>query len=262
MIWTFANQKGGVGKTASSVNIAYELVRRNKKVLLVDTDPSKNMTICVGFREQDGTYNTLYNLYSSDDRDKDITIHDVIYETKFKNLDIIPSGSAVAWVDRVASTESGGDIILRELLEQIKTEYDFIVIDTPPTLSKILDSALIAADHVIVPIQCEYLPTVGMTQLLRTITLIRKRINPKLKIGGAFANMYDARINMSNETIEIIKHFYEDKALQHVIRINADIPKAQREGVPIQEYKSRAASSAIQDYEELVDEVFKLNGIA
>lgn len=255
IIITSANQKGGVGKTSVTANIAGDIaLRLNKKVLLVDTDPSRALTISIGFREKDGTYNTLYNLYSDDPRDNDITIYDCIYPTQYENIHIIPSGDAVAWVEKVASTQSSGDHILKELLMQVKDEYDFIIIDTPPLLTKTLDSSLIVADYVIIPIQAEYLAAIGSAQLLKNINIIKKRTNPNLKIAGAFANMYDARLNMSDETLQTINYHYEGHACKNVIRNRVEIKKASREGKVVMDLFPKSDSA--KDFQDLVDEIF------
>lgn len=255
-IITLACQKGGSGKTSNAVNIAYELTLRGYRVLLIDTDASRDCTIAIGFRDMEGTYNTLYNLYSEDSRDSGISIHDIIYPTAYQNLHIIPSSDAVSWVEKVATMRSQGDYILSEILEPLRNEYDFIIIDTPPTLSKTLDSALIASDSVLIPIQAQYLASVGAANLIKTIRLIQKRANKNLQIAGAFANMYDIRNNMSNNTLQIIKKIY-DRSLQNVIRNRVEISYAQEEGKPVQAMFPKG--DATQDYRDLVSEVLEIN---
>lgn len=226
-----SNQKGGVGKTTTSINLAAGLAYLQKKVLLIDLDPQGNSTQGVG-----------YNVTTSDSTVYDALINGVdaneaIKTLKKPPLDLLPSNRDLSGAElEIASIEKRREQLLKNWLEKIRDQYDYIIIDCPPSLGLLNTNALTAADSVIIPVQCEYYALQGVTQLLTTIRLVQKLFNPNLKIEGVLLTMYDARTNLSAEVSqEVRKHFKEKTYKVHIPR-NVKLSEAPSEGMSIFDY--------------------------
>ena len=206
-IITIANQKGGVGKTTTTVNLAASLAKKDKKVLIVDADPQTNATTSLGFNRNDYEYNIYHVLIGIK------KISDVILATKVKNLDIVPANIGLVGVERefYNSGKANRELLLKEALEPIKDIYDYIIVDSPPALGPITINALGAADSVIIPIQCEFFALEGLAQLLNTINLLKKSINPKLTIKGFLPTMYSRQNNLSRQVLDDLSYHFKDK---------------------------------------------------
>ena len=247
-----ANQKGGVGKTTTSINLAAGLAYLNKKVLLVDFDPQGNATQGIGHR---------VGL-------KDLTVYDAILnETNAKEcikslkrppLDILPANINLAGADlQLAKKEEHREQYLQKALETIKNDYDFIIIDCPPSLGLLNTNALTAADSVLIPVQCEYYALEGITQLLQTIRLVQKLFNPDLKIEGVLLTMYDARTNLSAEVGQEIRKHFKEKAYKTYIPRNIKLSEAPSAGKSIFDYEVN--SEGAKAYVSLTREVIANN---
>jgi len=227
-ICVFVNQKGGVGKTTSAINIGAFMAEARKKVLLVDFDAQANLTAGVGVNSSaPGIYELLSDTASVDE---------VIINTAVKNLDVIPSsihlsGAAVELID-----QEERNYFLKKALAPIKERYDFILIDCPPSLGQLTMNGLAAADSVIIPMQCEYFAMEGLKQLLHTTREIQKSLNPSLKIGGIFFTMYDPRTRLANDVIKLISATYKDMVLNTIIPRNIRLSEAPSYGMPISLY--------------------------
>ncbi len=206
-IITIANQKGGVGKTTTTVNLAASLAKKGKKVLIVDADPQTNATTSLGFNRNDYEYNIYHVLIGIK------TISEVILPTKVNNLDIVPANIGLVGVERefYNSGKANRELLLKEALKPIKDIYDYIIVDSPPALGPITINALGAADSVIIPIQCEFFALEGLAQLLNTINLLKKSINPKLTIKGFLPTMYMGNNNLSRQVLEDLSLHFKDK---------------------------------------------------
>ena len=230
-IIAIANQKGGVGKTTTSINLAAGLSYLGKKVLLIDFDPQGNATQGIG-HEVDINDLTVYDALMTDE-----DIHNCIKTLQRPPLDILPANISLAGADlEIASIEENREHLLREALEPVRDDYDYIIIDCPPSLGLLNTNALTAADSVLIPVQCEYYALEGVTQLLQTIRLVQKLFNPNLKIEGVLLTMYDARTNLSAEVAqEVYKHFKE-KAYRTYIPRNVKLSEAPSVGKSIYDY--------------------------
>ena len=251
-IIAIANQKGGVGKTTTSINLAAGLAYVNKKVLLVDFDPQGNATQGIGFHVVPDT-NTVYDLLLAD-----ASLESCINSLKQPPLDIIPSTISLAGADlEIAEIEDNRDKILKNKLAPIKDAYDYIIIDCPPSLGLLNNNALTAADSVIIPVQCEYYALEGVTQLLQTIRVVQKLSNPNLRIEGVLLTMFDARTNLSVEVQqEVIKHFKE-KAYKTYIPRNIKLSEAPSQGLSVYDYALN--SEGAKAYISLTKEVLANN---
>lgn len=245
------NQKGGVGKTTTSINLSAGVGRLDKKVLLVDLDPQGNSTSGLGL-DKDGDENKLYDVLALD-----IPIKDAIYESSAKNVNIIPSNNELAGLEIELARLGGWETLLRDKLAMVKDEYDFIFIDCPPSLGILSVLGLIASDSVIIPIQCEYYALEDVSQLFETIQLVKANFNPNLQIEGVVLSMFDGRTNLSIQVVDEVKSFFKGKVYTSIIPRNVRLAEAPSHGLSIMDYDDKSRGS--EAYEELAEEFLYLN---
>ena len=242
-----ANQKGGVGKTTTSTNLSACLAELNKKVLLLDIDPQGNATSGVGV-DKNQLENTVYEMIIGECEMEECLLKDVI-----DNLDLLPSNVNLsgAEIDLIGVEER--EYILKKKIDEIKDNYDFIVIDCPPSLNMLTVNAMTTADSVLVPIQCEYYALEGLSQLIHTINLVKERLNPTLEIEGVVFTMYDARTNLSLQVVENVKSNLKQNVYKTIIPRNIRLAEAPSHGMPINLYDSKSAGA--ESYRLLAEEV-------
>lgn len=243
----FANQKGGVGKTTTCVNLSAYLSLNNYKVLMVDMDPQGNATSGVGI-EKNAQTKTIYNVI-----DGEVTAIEVVQKTLIKNLDIIPSTVDLAGAEIDLVQMNNREHIVKNILESIKDSYDFITIDCPPSLGLLTVNALSAADSIIIPIQCQFFALEGLGQLMNTVKLVRKHLNPSLDVEGVVLTMKDPRSNLVRQVSDEVKLFFGEKVFRTFIPVNIRLAEAPSHGLPIELYDKR--SSGAHAYRKLADEV-------
>ncbi len=242
-----ANQKGGVGKTTTSINLSASLAKLEKKVLVIDMDPQGNTTSGLGV-DKENAENNVYELLLGECEIKDSIIKDV-----YSNLSVIPSNInlAAAEIELIGIDEK--EFILKKALDQVKEEYDFVIIDCPPSLNLLTINSMCAGDTVLVPIQCEYYALEGLTQLMHTIQLVTDRLNPDLEIEGVVFTMYDARTNLSLQVVENVKSNLKQNIYKSIIPRNVRLAEAPSYGMPITEYDAK--STGAESYLLLAEEV-------
>ncbi|MBC8546833.1 ParA family protein [Clostridiaceae bacterium NSJ-31] len=252
-IIAMANQKGGVGKTTSAINIAAWIGIFGKKVLIVDIDPQGNTTSGLGINKREVQKST-YELLIGDAKARDVIVH-----TSFKNVDVLPSNLdlAAAEIELVELENRAGR--LKNALIGIKPEYDFIFIDCPPSLGLITLNALTACDTLIVPIQCEYYALEGLSQLMSTVRSVKRLYNPQIEIEGVLLTMYDARLNLTMQVVEEVKKYFPKKVYKNVIPRNVRVSEAPSFGQPVS-YFDRGSKGS-EAYEELAKEILNQNKI-
>ena len=247
-----ANQKGGVGKTTTSINLSAGLAYLGQKVLLVDLDPQSNATQGIGATHHDYKYST-YDLLINEQ-----TVPEIKVELSTPPMDIIPATIDLAGADlEMNRFEIGSDQVLKKKLDPIKDDYDFVIIDCPPSLGLLNTNALTAADSVIIPVQSEYYALEGLTQLLSTIRLVQKLFNPKLKIEGVLITMLDMRTNLSIEVQQEVRKYFKERVYKTNIPRNVKLSEAPSRGQSIFEYDIR--SEGAKSYAALAKEVLKSN---
>ena len=245
-----ANQKGGVGKTTTTVNLSTILAKKGKKVMLIDADPQGNATSGLG-AEKDvelSFYDVLVN---------DTQIIDTLEKTAIRNLLVCPSNMNLAGAEVELVSMMSREQRLKEKLEKLKERFDYVFIDCPPSLGLITLNAFTASDSVLIPVQCEYFALEGLGQLLNTINLVKKHLNKNIQIEGALLTMYDIRTNLSNQVVKEVKKYFEDKVYKTVIPRNVRLSEAPSYGMPITEYDPR--SKGAKSYEKLAREFLKNN---
>ena len=249
-IISIANQKGGVGKTTTSINLSTVLAKRNKKTLLIDADPQGNATSGVGIDQEIKL--SIYDVLIDETE-----IKEAIIKTQIKNLDVCPSnidlaGAEVELVSMISSEQR-----LKEKLDIRKNEYDYIIIDCPPSLGLITLNAFTASDSVLIPVQCEYYALEGLGQLLNTVNLVKKHLNKNLEIEGALLTMFDSRTNLAKQVVDEVKKYFGDKVYKTVIPRNVKLSEAPSYGMPIILYDAR--SKGAKCYDKLGKELIKNN---
>lgn len=246
-IIAIANQKGGVGKTTTAINLSACLAESGKKVLTIDTDPQGNTTSGLGV-DKDELENTVYELMLDE-----CTIKESLVKTEFENLDLIPSNVNLAGAEIELLGINEKEYILKNAVDYIKDDYDFVIIDCPPSLNMLTVNALTTANTVLVPIQCEYYALEGLSQLLHTISLVKERLNEKLQIEGVVFTMYDARTNLSLQVVENVKNNLDTTIYKTIIPRSVRLAEAPSHGLPINKYDSR--STGAESYRMLAKEV-------
>lgn len=251
MILAISNQKGGVGKTTSAINIACGIAQTRRKVLLLDLDPQGNATTGLGVSKKlKGIYQVLVGLAD---------IHQVIIPTETENLFVIPANTELsgATVEMVALANR--EILLKSALDSVKDDFDCIIIDCPPSLDLLTVNAFTAADKVLVPIQCEFYALEGLGQLVNTIKLIRQKLNPALDLDGVVCTMFDTRTNLSQQVYEEVKKYFSSKVYNTKIPRNVRIAEAPSFGQPIQKFDAYCPGSLA--YNSLCKEIIERNGL-
>ena len=251
-IIAIANQKGGVGKTTTVINLSACLAEAGKKVLTVDMDPQGNSSSGLGL-DKDKLNDTVYQLIIGE-----CGIRDCLYKSSMKNVDVLPATVHLAGAEVELIGEQGSQYILKKQLDEVRSEYDFILIDCPPSLNLLTINAMTAADSVLVPIQCEYYALEGLSQLLYTIGLVQKSLNPALVIEGVVFTMYDARTNLSLQVVDNVKQHLKQKIYKTIIPRNVRLAEAPSHGLPIILYDPRSAGA--ESYRKLAKEVIAYNG--
>ena len=245
-----ANQKGGVGKTTTTVNLATLIAKRGKKVLLIDTDPQGNATSGLGVTKE--LELSVYDILVGE-----TTFEETVQETAIKNLKVCPSNISLAGAEVELVSMMSREQRLKVKLDEVKEQYDYILIDCPPSLGLITLNAFTASDSVLIPVQCEYFALEGLGQLLNTVNLVKKHLNKNLEIEGALLTMYDARTNLSNQVVKEVKKYFEEKVYKTVIPRNVRLSEAPSFGMPITIYDPK--SKGAKAYEKFAKELLKNN---
>lgn len=246
-IIAIANQKGGVGKTTTSINLSACLAEKGKKVLVIDTDPQGNTTSGFGIDKND-LDNTIYELILGE-----CSIGDCIVKNVIENVSVLPSNVNLAAAEIELIGVERKEYILKNEVDYVKEEYDFIIIDCPPSLNMLTINSMTTADSVLVPIQCEYYALEGLSQLIHTINLVKERLNPDLDMDGVVFTMFDSRTNLSTQVVENVKQNLKQKVYSTLIPRNIRLAEAPSYGMPINKYDAKSAGA--EAYMNLAEEV-------
>ena len=246
-IISVANQKGGVGKTTTTVNLGASLAFVGKKILLVDSDAQGNATSGMGIRKPDVTHD-IYDVLVNE-----VPIQDAIYPTSRENLDIVPATLQLSGAEIELTSMMARESRLKMALNEVKDQYDFILIDCPPSLGHLTINAFTASDSILIPVQCEYYALEGLSQLLNTVRLVQKHFNPELEIEGVLLTMYDARTNLGAEVVEEVRRYFQEKVYDTIIPRNIRLSEAPSHGLSIIDYDIRSKGAEV--YQALAKEV-------
>lgn len=244
------NQKGGVGKTTSVINLAAALGKLTKKVLIVDIDPQGNATSGLGI-DKNSLQSSVYDVMI-----KQVDIRNIIYSTSAENVDIVPSNVELAGAEIELIEVEDRELVLKNSLMEIKDTYDFILIDCPPSLGLLSINGLAASDSVIIPIQCEYYALEGVSQLMETIMLVKRGLNPQLEIEGVILSMFDGRTNLSIQVVDEVKKYFKGKVYTTIIPRNVRLAEAPSHGLSVMDYDPK--SKGAEAYSELAEEFLYL----
>ena len=243
------NQKGGVGKTTTNVNLSASLGKMGKKVLVLDLDPQGNTTSGYGI-EKNEVENTIYEVML-----EGVSIKDSIIQTEYENIDIVAAASDLAGAEIEISEIEKREFILKDAINKVKDEYDYVFIDCPPSLGMLSINCLTAVDSVLIPIQCEYYALEGVSQLMQTIKLVKSRLNPNIDIQGVVLSMFDGRANLSIQVVEEVKKYFKGSVYTTLIPRNVRLAEAPSHGMPAVYYdnKCKGAIAYLELAEEFID---------
>ncbi len=251
-IIALANQKGGVGKTTTTINLAASLATLEKTVLVIDADPQANASSGLGVDIQDLEYSIYECIIDHTD------IHEAIYTTDIEGLDIVASHINLVGAEIEMLNLEHRENVIKNILEPIRNEYDYILIDCSPSLGLITVNALTAADSVIIPVQCEYFALEGISKLLNTIKIIKSKLNPRLEIEGFLLTMYDSRLRLANQIYDEVKRHFQELVFKTVIQRNVKLSEAPSHGIPVVLYD--ADSNGAKNHLALAKEIINREG--
>ncbi|GLB47257.1 sporulation initiation inhibitor Soj [Philodulcilactobacillus myokoensis] len=251
-IISLANQKGGVGKTTTAINLGANLSDFGKKVLLIDADAQGNATSGVGI-EKSHIQKDMYDVLVNEE-----PLKNVILKSSHKGLDVVPATIQLSGADVELTPQMARETRLKEALAKVSDQYDYILIDCPPSLGLITINAFTASNSILIPVQSEYYALEGLSQLLNTIRLVRKHFNPELKVEGVLLTMYDARTNLGKQVNEQVRKYFKDAVYKTVIPRNVRLSEAPSHGVPIGDYAPKSKGAIV--YKELTKEVLAAHG--
>ena len=246
-IIAIANQKGGVGKTTTAINLSASLAEKGRKVLAIDMDPQGNMSSGLGL-DKNAIDGTIYDMIIGE-----ADVEEVIHKDTIENLDILPSNVDLSAVEIEMIDVENKEFVVKNAIQKIRDNYDYVIIDCPPSLSLLTVNAMTTADSVLVPIQCEYYALEGLSQLIHTVELVKDRLKPVLEIEGVVFTMYDARTNLSLQVVENVKDNLEQNIYKTIIPRNIRLAEAPSFGTPINQYDPRSAGA--ESYMRLAEEV-------